>query len=153
MHRAAYKVVFASQTRLAQKCAKHTFYVQNRFLAKLHKGAFILDFGCGSGRDTKYFLENGFAVEAMDGSGELCKIAREYTGIEVKHMLFQELQKIEKYDAVWACSSILHLPYAELVAVMKKIVLALKEKGVFYTSFKYGSFEGMRNGRYFIDLT
>ncbi len=127
--------------------------VQNRFLEKLHKGAFVLDFGCGSGRDTKYFLENGFAVEAIDGSTELCKIASEYTGIEVKHMLFQELQEIEKYDAIWACSSILHLSYVELVAVMKKIVLALKGNGLFYTSFKYGTFEGMRNGRYFLDLT
>ena len=25
--------------------------------------------------------------------------------------------------------------------------------GIFYTSFKYGNFEGVRNGRYFTDLT
>ena len=31
---------------------------QDRFLAKLPEDAYILDFGCGSGRDTKYFLEN-----------------------------------------------------------------------------------------------
>lgn len=128
-------------------------HIQNKFILKLKAGAFILDFGCGSGRDTKYFWESGFAVEAIDGSAELCKIASEYTGIEVKHMLFQELQEIEKYDAIWACSSILHLSYVELVAVMKKIVLALKGNGLFYASFKYGTFEGMRNGRYFIDLT
>ena len=30
---------------------------QRRFLSKLQKGAHILDFGCGSGRDTKYFIE------------------------------------------------------------------------------------------------
>lgn len=128
-------------------------YTQNKFLNKLDAGVSILDFGCGSGRDTKYFLEKGYAVEAIDGSEELCKIAGEYTGIEVKNMLFQELQEIGKYDAVWACSSILHLPYAELIDVMKKIVVALKDKGLFYTSFKYGTFEGSRNGRYFIDMT
>ena len=128
-------------------------HVQNKFLAKLNSGAFILDFGCGSGRDTKYFLEKGYEVEAIDGSVELCKIASKYTGIKVKHMLFQELQEIEKYDAVWACSSILHLPYEELVVVMKKMITALKENGLLYTSFKYGIFEGMRNGRYFIDMT
>lgn len=50
---------------------------QDRFLAQLEKGASILDFGCGSGRDTKYFLERGFAVEATDGSAELCKLASE----------------------------------------------------------------------------
>lgn len=60
--------------------------VQNRFLDKLHPGAEILDYGCGSGRDTKYFLEQGCKVTAIDGSQELCKLASEYTGIPVKHM-------------------------------------------------------------------
>ena len=127
--------------------------VQNKFLDKMVKCAVILDFGCGSGRDTKYFLDQGYTVEAIDGSGELCKLASAYTGIQVKHMLFQDLQEVGKYDAIWACSSILHLPYAELVDVMKKMVIALKDNGLIYTSFKYGTFEGMRNGRYFIDMT
>ena len=52
----------------------------NRFLSRLEAGAAILDFGCGSGRDTKYFLEHGYQVEAIDGSEELCKIASAYTG-------------------------------------------------------------------------
>ena len=127
--------------------------VQNKFLNKLNKGDYSLDFGCGSGRDTKYFLEQGYLVEATDGSKELCKMASSYTGIDVKHMLFQELQEVEKYDAIWACSSILHLPYEELVSVMKKMVISIKENGLIYTSFKYGSFAGVRNGRYFIDMT
>lgn len=128
-------------------------YTQNKFLEKLDTGATILDFGCGSGRDTKYFLENGYSVEAIDGSEELCKLASDYTGIKVKHMYFQDLQECEKYDAIWACSSILHLPYAELVDVMGKMAAALKDNGLIYTSFKYGTFEGVRNGRYFIDMT
>lgn len=128
-------------------------YVQNKFLNELGKVALILDFGCGSGRDTKYFLDQGYTVEAIDGSEELCKLASAYTGIQVKHMLFQDLQEVDKYDAIWACSSILHLPYAELVDVMKKMVISLKDNGLIYTSFKYGTFEGIRNGRYFIDMT
>lgn len=79
--------------------------VQNRFLDKLHPGAKILDYGCGSGRDTKYFLEQGCKVTAIDGSQELCKLASEYTGIPVKHMLFQDLDEKEAYDGIWACSS------------------------------------------------
>ena len=31
--------------------------------------------------------------------------------------------------------------------------LALKQNGIIYTSFKYGDFEGERNGRYFTDMT
>ena len=127
--------------------------MQKRFLNKLPEQAVILDFGCGSGRDTKYFLEQGFRVEAIDGSKELCKIASEYTGIAVKHMLFQELNDMSKYDGIWACSSILHLPIGELEDVMRKMTEALKGKGVIYTSFKYGTFAGERNGRYFTDMT
>lgn len=127
--------------------------IQNKFMSKLHESDIILDFGCGSGRDTKHFLDLGYTVEAIDGSEELCKLASTYTGIEVKHMLFQELKEYEKYDAIWACSSILHLPYADLVEVMKKMASSLKDHGLIYTSFKYGNFEGVRNGRYFIDMT
>ena len=126
---------------------------QDKFLNRLKPNGYILDFGCGSGRDTKYFLKSGFQVDAIDGSSELCKIASEYTGLEVKQMLFQELDSIGKYDGIWACSSILHLPKKELKLVLRKMGTALKENGIIYTSFKYGEFEGERNGRYFTDFT
>ena len=125
---------------------------QDRFLAQLPAGAKILDFGCGSGRDTKYFLERGFAVEATDGSAELCKLASEHTGISVKQMLFDELDAVAKYDGIWACASILHLAWKDLVVVMQIMVRAVKGEGVIYTSFKYGQFTGERNGRFFTDL-
>ena len=34
--------------------------IQERFLKKLPVASDILDFGCGSGRDTKYFLSQGY---------------------------------------------------------------------------------------------
>lgn len=125
---------------------------QDKFLSLLPQGAHILDFGCGSGRDTKYFLDKGFLVTATDGSVELCKFASELSGIEVKQMFFEELSEIETYDGIWACSSILHLPYAELKDVMQKMIRAVKCGGIIYTSFKYGTFEGERSGRYFTDM-
>ena len=124
-----------------------------RFTAKLQPSSIILDFGCGSGRDTKYFLEHGYQVEAIDGSEELCKVACAYTGITVRKQLFTDLSEVQKYDAIWACSSILHASSDELVIIMRKICTALKDNGVLYTSFKYGTFEGERNGRYFTDMT
>ena len=125
---------------------------QNKFINAL-PGDKILDQGCGSGRDTKYFLEIGLKVTAVDGSEELCKRASDYLGIPVYHMLFQELDLEDEYNGIWACSSILHLPKDELRTVFYKMVTALKSSGVIYTSFKYGEFEGERNGRYFTDFT
>lgn len=127
--------------------------IQSKFLSKLDTKAHILDFGCGSGRDTKAFLDQGYRVEALDGSAELCKLATQYTGITVRHMLFQELSTVGKYDGIWACSSILHLPLDELSDVMRKMSAALKLNGIIYTSFKYGTFSGEKNGRYFTDMT
>jgi SAM-dependent methyltransferase len=117
------------------------------------QGSKILDFGCGSGRDSKYFIETGYQVDAIDGSKELCKIASNYTGLTVKHMYFNELNLEEKYDGIWACSSILHIPNNELTDILKRISRALKLGGYLYTSFKYGDFSGERNGRYFSDFT
>ena len=126
---------------------------QDKFLHLLNEGAAILDFGCGSGRDTRYFLDKGYQVTATDGSAELCRRASDFTGIEVKEILFGELDEIDTYDGIWACSSILHLPKNELLLVIRKMCDALKSTGVIYTSFKYSDFEGVRNGRYFTDFT
>ncbi|MDL2300962.1 class I SAM-dependent methyltransferase [Lachnospiraceae bacterium OttesenSCG-928-D06] len=126
--------------------------MQDLFLQCVSDGGKILDFGCGSGRDTKYFLSKGFHVDAMDGSEELCSIASDYSGIEVKHMLFEELDIVEEYDGIWACASILHVEKKQLPDILKKIAVATKNGGVVYTSFKYGDAEGMRNGRYFTYL-
>ena len=125
---------------------------RGKFLDRIPERGSILDFGCGSGRDTKVFLEMGYVVEAVDGCRELCEIAAKYAGISVKQMDFLELNEKEKYDGIWACSSVLHLPYEELKVVMVKIAEALKKNGVVYVSFKYGNFEGWRNGRYFTDM-
>lgn len=127
--------------------------IQDIFLEYIPDGGKVLDFGCGSGRDTKYFLSKGYDVEATDGSEELCKIASEYTGVKVKQMLFEELDEIEKYDGVWACASLLHVEKKLLPEIMKKIVSATTMGGTVYMSFKYGDFEGVRNGRFFTYLT
>ena len=139
---------FASSTRSVDFTQ-----TQDKFLHLLPPAASILDFGCGSGRDTKYFLDAGMHVDATDGSEELCKLASEYTGIPVRQMLFEELDAKAQYDGIWACSSILHLPKDALKDVLMKMIAALKEQGIIYTSFKYGTFEGERNGRFFTDFT
>ena len=53
------------------------------FLSMVSPGGRILDLGCGSGRDSKYFIRQGFQVEAMDGSPALCRLASEFIGQEV----------------------------------------------------------------------
>ncbi len=127
--------------------------VQDRFLALIPKGGKILDYGCGSGRDTKYFLDLGYAVDAIDGSEKLCEIASKNTGITVRKMLFSDLDANAIYDGIWACSSILHVPKSELASIFGKMIRAVIPGGYIYASFKFGEYDGYRKGRYFTDFT
>ena len=123
------------------------------FLKYLQPGAHILDLGCGSGRDSRAFLAQGYRVTAIDGSIELCKIASEQLGHPVRCQRFEELDDEAIYDGVWACASLLHLPTPVLKDAIYRVERALKPGGYFYASFKYGTYEGERDGRYFNDFT
>lgn len=122
------------------------------FVAHLKPGARILDAGCGSGRDAKAFREMGYEVEAFDASAELVELARQHTGLPVKQMRFEDVTEVERYDGIWCCASLLHVPLAELPGVMTQLSEALKPGGVWYLSFKYGSGERERDGRSFTDM-
>lgn len=125
----------------------------DRFLPLIKKNGHILDAGCGSGRDSKYFIEKGFKVTAFDGSAEMCKIASSYIGQEVKHIRFEDFKEINKYDGIWACSSILHLEKNTLKEVLLNLSRALKDDGYIYASFKVGDEEGFIGDRYFSNFT
>ena len=126
--------------------------IQDSFLKYLEPESLILDFGCGSGRDSRYFMSKCFNVEAIDGSKEMVKIASKVTGLPVKQMMFNELDENERYDGIFACASILHVPFKELPDIIARLKKAVKKNGYIYVSFKYGDYEGYRNGRYFTDL-
>ena len=125
----------------------------NLFLKHLPQGAHILDLGCGSGRDSKYFIESGYTVEAVDGSLKLCKKATALIGQPVRQLMFQDMDYNNKFNGIWASASLLHVPVNELPEVFFKISTALKNNGVFYVSFKHGEYSGVRNGRKFSDFT
>jgi SAM-dependent methyltransferase len=88
----------------------------------------------------------------MDGSGELCRAASEYTGLAVKCMDFFALDEEEAYDGIWACASVLHVEKSRIPELLRILYRALRKGGVLYLSFKYGDHNGMRDGRHFTDL-
>ncbi|MEL6309280.1 MAG: class I SAM-dependent methyltransferase [Chloroflexota bacterium] len=120
----------------------------------LPKDAHILDAGCGSGRDSKIFLQRGYTVSAFDGSETMVKLAHEYTGLDVKQMTFANIAFDKRFDGVWANASLLHLPYRKLPQAFDNLAAVLKKHGIFYVSFKEGRGENTtENGRHFTYFT
>jgi SAM-dependent methyltransferase len=121
----------------------------SRFLSYLPSSGRILDLGCGSGRDSRYFMDKGYEVVPVDGSIEVCRLAEEYLGIPVRCLLFQDLAFQKEFDGIWASASLLHVPKNEMPEIMEKVQAALIPGGYLYASFKYGEGENDINGRFF----
>lgn len=128
-------------------------FIYDLFLPYLSKGATILDAGCGSGRDAKHFLEQGFNVVAFDGAPEMAKYASENTGIAVEHRMFTDISEVEEYDGIWTSASLLHVRKQELPAILEKLYRALKPGGLWYLSFREGESEENDGDRYFNNQT
>jgi superfamily II DNA or RNA helicase/HKD family nuclease len=128
--------------------------LRERFLAEIPAGGFILDAGCGSGRDSHAFLQRGYRVRAFDAAPEIARLAAQHIRQTVQVQCFEELEEHAAYDGIWACASLLHVPAAELPEALQRIWTALKPNGVLYLSLKHG--EGERidaEGRHFTDAT
>ena len=125
--------------------------LHDRFLSLISDGGKILDAGCGSGRDSKAFIEKGFRVAAFDASAELAKFASEYVGVEIAVKEFADVNEVSCYDGIWACASLLHLPKSEVQPAIDNLWRALKPGGTFYLSFKFGDGERVQDGRHFTD--
>ncbi len=127
--------------------------IYREFLPLVPAGGSILDLGCGSGRDTLHFARRRYHVVPLDATREFVEHTFRLTGIRSIHATFADMElEPASFDAVWACASLLHVPSAELEGVIRRLAAALKPGGILYLSFKYGSFEGMRHGRYFTDM-
>lgn len=112
------------------------------FLNNLAAGSHILELGCGSGCDAEEMARRGFVVDATDGTPAMAALAQERLGREVRVLRFEQLEAEERYDAIVACASLLHVPHAGLSEILARIWLALKPGGWHFASYKTAGFEG-----------
>lgn len=118
----------------------------------------ILDVGCGSGRDANYFAKQGYEVTAIDASAELIQWAQQHHmlgRIDWYHLEFISIEKQPwkgKFTGVWACASLLHVPFLQIPSVIESLLDTLTDDGVMYVSFKYGEGERIDKERFFCDM-
>ncbi|MBM7623170.1 class I SAM-dependent methyltransferase [Sporohalobacter salinus] len=125
-------------------------FIYQEFLAYVKEGGHILDLGCGSGRDSLYFLNYNYQVTAIDGSKELVRLSSQLLGQEVLHIKFSEVEFTSEFDGIWACASLLHVSKEKIESVLSRLAIALVKNGIMYISFKYGDQEIKRDdGRLF----
>ena len=115
----------------------------------------ILDFGCGPGRDLRYFKSLGHIPTGIEGSETFVKVARTTIGCDVHHMNFINLDLPQfEYDGIFANATLFHVPRQEINRVMLEIHETLKERGVLFCSNPRGNnqegFSGERYGFYYI---
>jgi SAM-dependent methyltransferase len=128
--------------------------IQYLFLEELKSKSKILDLGCGSGRDSKFFIDKGHEVVSIDGSKELAKFASEFIGQPVIIKDFKDVHYIDEFDGIWAMASLLHIPKSDTLEIYINLFRALKTNGIFYTCYKLGLGERTEdNGRFYNDYT
>ena len=92
----------------------------------------------------RYYAENAERFAAETAAVDFAATRERFLG---------RLDPGAEYDGIWACASLLHVPSAGLPDIFRRMLTALKPGGIIYASFKYGTFEGDRNGRRFTDFT
>lgn len=122
------------------------------FLQYIPPNGKVLDAGCGSGRDSLYFLRHGYQVAAFDASAEMCREAERRLLQPVQQLKFEQLACDSMFDGVWACASLVHIPWSEQGRNISKLLQALKPGGVLYASWKYGSNFHTEGCRCFCDM-
>ncbi|CAA9892038.1 Type 11 methyltransferase [Candidatus Methylobacter favarea] len=109
----------------------------------------ILDFGCGPGRDIRYFQSLGHRPTGLDGSEKFCRMARRYTGCQILQQTFLNLNlPRHAFDGIFANASLFHVPSLELPRVLNALQDALRPDGILFLSNPRGNNEGWFGQRY-----
>ena len=83
-----------------------------------------LDVGCGVGVYSKYLAEAGFTVAAIDFSGKVIEIAKEYNphpNITYIQQDITEFDSEEKFDLILFSDVLEHLPSSDVFGVVRRI--------------------------------
>ncbi len=114
--------------------------MREKFLSFILPKSTILDVGCGTGRDAKYFVQEGHDVVGID----ICETfildlqnttrGQYFIGdiVDISSPVYQE-----KYDAIWSNASLVHLSRDESIQVIKNCFLSLREWWILFVGTKY----------------
>ncbi|MGA8178676.1 MAG: class I SAM-dependent methyltransferase [Desulfobacterales bacterium] len=107
---------------------------------RLPAEAFVLDVGCGSGRDLLWMKKHGFDVIGFERSPGLAELAREITGCEIIEGDYETYDfSLIQVDAVLLVGVMVHVPRERFSNIFKNITSAIPDNGLVLTTLKEGS--------------
>ena len=102
-------------------------------------GGLVVDVGCGPGFDAALLRARGFRVVGLDRSLAMLRVGRrEFPGAFVLGDMRRLPFLRGRADGLWANASILHVPRARVLAVLRELHRTLAPRGVFFVSVKRG---------------
>jgi release factor glutamine methyltransferase len=122
---------------------------QEQFHQLLPHSAHILDIGCGSGRDLKYFKEQGHTAIGIEISKPLAQLAQEHSQCFIHIQDFQNIPYPDKtFHGIWVCASLLHATKEEFNNTWQEILRVTKPGAVIFLALKQGEKQTRdQNGR------
>ena len=131
----------------------HLEELYERFLRYIPPGGSIMDLGCGSGRDVKWFIDHGYDAYGLDASEQLTRIACKRLQIPLELGAIEDWFAEDPFDGLWCCASIMHLDEEDIEQFFSNLKSNLKPGGVLFMSVKSGIATGTDScGRYFKDF-
>jgi len=131
-----------SQVREASSMQEWKVAERSRFLQALqqaHKSK-VLELGAGTGRDGKYFQDQGLDVVCIDLSPAMIDLCRQ-KGLTAYVMDMSDIDLPDhSFDAVYAMNSLLHLTREEFGEVLQRIEALLRAEGIVYIGM-YGGYD------------
>ena len=101
--------------------------------------SYLLEIGCGSGRDAGFMHQNGYDVLAIDGSGEMIAEAKrchpELAGSLEVIKIPDDLQfEPSSFDGVYSIATLMHLDKSAIDQTIEKVATILKAGSKFLFS-------------------
>lgn len=114
-------------------------------------GERLLDVGCGPGADVATFADRGYDVVGFDLTRSFLDEARDNVDAPLVRGDMRSLPfESNRFDGVWACASLLHVPRADVPATLREFGRVLDEPGTLVATLKReGTDRHAADDRYF----
>ena len=109
------------------------------FIKNIIKNGLILDYGCGSGWATSYFVSKGYKTTSLDPSINMLNQIKDNPKINKVCGDIFDLDRNNFFDGLWASFSIQHALRKNVPGIVSKFNKCLKKDGKYYIGIHEGS--------------